>query len=121
MNEPRRERMELVIPDKKLKRMLEDDSERRKRFGADMAKKVKVRMDSLAAADCLADFWPPGSLPERCHELKADLKGKFSMDVKQPYRLLFTVAVRSQDYDDERQRWAAIKSVEIVGIEDTHG
>jgi len=27
--------------------------------------------------------------PERCHELSGADKGTFSMDVKQPYRLLF--------------------------------
>ena len=37
----------------------------------------------------LVDFWPPNSGPERCHELKGDLAGVFSIDLKQPYRLLF--------------------------------
>ena len=113
--------MELVIPDKKLKKALENDAERRKRFGSEMAKKLKIRMDSLAAAESLADFWPPASGPERCHELKGDLKGTFSIDVKQPYRLLFTAEPKSEAFDDERDRWAAIKSIEIVGVEDTHG
>jgi plasmid maintenance system killer protein len=113
--------MELVIPNKKLKKALENDAERRKRFGSDMAKKLKIRMDSLAAAESLADFWPPASGPERCHEMKGDLKGQFSVDVKQPYRLLFKVQAMREVFDDERERWAAIKSIEIVSIEDTHG
>lgn len=113
--------MDLVIPDKKLKKALENDAERRKRFGSEMAKKLKIRLDSLAAAESLADFWPPASGPERCHELKGDKKGKFSVDVKQPYRLLFTAEPDREAFDDERERWAAIKSIEIVGVEDTHG
>lgn len=113
--------MELVIPDKKLKKALENDAERRKRFGPEMATKIKIRINNLAAAECLADFWPPKSGPERCHELQGGMKGKFSVDVKQPYRLLFTVQEEREAFEEERERWAAIKRIEIVGVEDTHG
>ena len=115
--------MELQIPDKKLKRTLGDDKERKKRFGADMAKKIQLRMNALKAAESLVDFWPPSSGPERCHELKADLDGTFSMDLKHPYRLLFkpTDPEHSSAAQEEKARWAAIKSITITGIEDTHG
>jgi|SRR5579885_3168397 proteic killer suppression protein len=115
--------MEVQIPDTKLKRALEDDKERKRRFGANMAKKIQLRMDALKAAESLGDFWPPLSGPERCHELKADLAGTFSMDLVHPYRLLF----KPMDPEHhsvtghEKARWAAIKSIIIAGIEDTHG
>lgn len=81
--------MEIEIPDRKLKKALEDEKECRTRFGAEMAKKIRLRLAALEAAESLADFWPPSSGPERCHELKGNLAGTFSMDLKQPYRLLF--------------------------------
>lgn len=88
-----------------------------------MAKKLTLRLDALRAAGSLADFWPPNSGPERCHELKGDLAGVFSINLKQPYRLLFTPieARRPVDRSDEQQRWKAITEIDIVAIEDTHG
>jgi plasmid maintenance system killer protein len=121
--------MLVVVANKKLKRALEDDTERQKRFGREMAKKIRLRVSALSAADTLGDFWPPFSPPERCHELKADLDGYFSMDLTHPYRLLFkqldseenTSAQLKLELLDQKQRWQSIESILITGIEDTHG
>jgi plasmid maintenance system killer protein len=113
--------MHVTIPDKKLRRTIENDVERVKRFGAEMAKKIRLRMGALVAAESLLDFWPPYSGPERCHELKGDLAGLFSMDLKHPYRLLFKSLDDPEEYTDQKQRWQSIKSVELTSIEDTHG
>lgn len=56
-----------------------------------------------------------------CHELKGNLVGIFSMDVKQPYRLLFEPIDPPDGAVDEKQKWRAIRSIKITGIEDTHG
>jgi plasmid maintenance system killer protein len=114
--------MEIQIPDKKLRKTLEDDKERRRHFGAEMAKKILIRMNALAAAKSLADFWPPSSGPERCHELKGDLAGVFSTDLKHPYRLLFEPADPAQEStaQNEKDRWNAIQTIRIVKIGDTH-
>lgn len=115
--------MEISANDNKLRAALEDEAICKRRYGSDMTKKVKMRLNALRAAESLADFWPPMSGPERCHELKGDRSGTFSMNLHQPYRLLF-VPISEEfrtDRSDERQRWASIKSIEIVEIEDTHG
>lgn len=107
---------------KKLKRDIEDDARRQKRFGTEMANKIKLRMTALSAAESLEEFWPPYSGPERCHELKGDLAGFFSMDLKHPYRLLFIPgSLTETEFENEKQRWQSIKSIEITSIEDTHG
>jgi proteic killer suppression protein len=88
-----------------------------------MAKKIMNRVASLRAAASLAVFWPPKSGPERCHELLGDLAGTFSVDVKQPYRLLF-VPIEEEappDCSDDQKRWTSITAIEIQTIEDTHG
>jgi plasmid maintenance system killer protein len=115
--------MEILIKDKKLKAGLEDPATCQRLYGKDMAKKIRLRMDALSAAVSLVDLWPPMSGPERCHELKGDMAGIFSVDVKQPYRLLFrpNPVVSVGPEVDEKQHWASIKSIEILSIKDTHG
>jgi len=112
--------MIIYFSDRKLKRSIENDAERKKRFGIEMAKKINLRMEALMAAKSLADFLPPFSGPERCHELNGILKGVFSVDLKHPYRLLFqpTEDQRRETYN--LQDWRKIDEVTIVGIKDTH-
>lgn len=122
------------IIDTKLARSLMDPKERQKRYGVAMAKKIALRIAAIQAADSLEDFWPPYDLPERCHELQGGRAGTFSMDLQQPYRLLFASADPPQTpqggspaqhpsthVDPTRQRWKAIKTIEITAVEDTHG
>jgi plasmid maintenance system killer protein len=101
-----------------------------------MAKKIAMRIGAFENADSLADFWPPKSLPERCHELQGDHAGIFSVDLKQPFRMLFKrveeeggaitegselPGPQQQGASAEQDRWRAIETIDIVSIEDTHG
>lgn len=128
--------MEVIISNRKLKKQLEDDGECQRHFGVAMAKKIKLRLAALRAAESLADFWPPKSGPERSHELTGQLAGMFSIDVKQPYRLLFIEVEPGKESElnegrqagqeisaekNEKQRWLGIRAIDIKGIEDTHG
>ena len=115
--------MEIYANHKDIRKAVEDDAFARRRYGADMAKKLQLRVAALKAAVSLADFWPPKSGPERCHELKGDLAGTFSIDVQQPYRLLFKPieGEASRDRADEQERWKSITSIDVTAIEDTHG
>jgi plasmid maintenance system killer protein len=107
----------------KLKGVLGSEAACLRQYGRDMTKKIMMRVNELRAAESLGDFWPPMSGPERCHELKGELAGMFSIDLKQPYRLLFVPVEENppKDRSDERMRWASITKIEIVAIEDTHG
>ena len=115
--------MEIYVHDNRLRRAIQDAASCRRRYGADMAKKLTLRLTALRAAESLADFWPPKSGPERCHELKGDRSGTFSVDLKHPYRLLFepSAATPPTDSSDAQQRWQSITSIDILAIEDTHG
>lgn len=115
--------MDILISNNRLRRTLENDAAMQKHYGTDMARKIKLRMSSLAAAENLADLWPPNSGPERCHELTGAMKGVFSIDLKQPYRLLFKpiVEVNKVGGNDSFQYWREVTIVDIIGIEDTHG
>lgn len=114
--------MDIFVADNNLRSALEDEALCKRQYGADMAKKIKLRFAALKAADSLADLWPPKSGPERCHELKGDLQGIFSIDLKQPYRLLFKPHSETAmaDRSDEQQRWKSITAINILDIKDTH-
>ena len=70
--------MELFISDKKLQYAVEEDG-LRGRYGADMAKKIAMRLAAFGPAESLGDFWPPKSGPERCQELIGELAGNFPL------------------------------------------
>jgi len=114
--------MEILVKDK-LKATLESEAVCQKQYGRDMMRKIMLRLNELRAAVSLADLWPPMSGPERCHELKGELAGTFSIDLKQPYRLLFVPIEENapKNRSDEQKRWASIMKIEIIAIEDTHG
>jgi len=116
--------MRVLIPNNRLRQSLEDDRVRKKQYGADMAKKIHLRLESLAGAEKLSDFWPPYDPPERLHELRGAMAGVFSVDLKHPYRLLFR-AVGQPDGAEQRDlsalgTWQTIDTIEVIGIEDTH-
>ena len=115
--------MEIFAKDNRLKATLENEAVCKQRLGVAMSRKLAVRLAALRAAESLAAFWPPNSGPERCHELKGDLAGTFSIDLKQPYRLLFTPIedTPARDRSNEQARWGSITAIEVIGIEDTHG
>jgi len=115
--------MELHISDENLRRAVADQGRMKRQYGKDMADKLTLRLAVLRNAESLADFWPPLSGPERCHELKGGLAGFFSVDLKQPYRLLFKAldASSTVDRSDEQKRWKGIKAIDVTAIEDTHG
>jgi plasmid maintenance system killer protein len=115
--------MEVSAGDNKLRTAIEDQAACKRQYGMDMSKKIALRIAALQAAESLADFWPPKSGPERCHELKGEREGTFSVDLKHPYRLLFksTTPENASSFSDDRQRWRSITAIEILEIEDTHG
>ena len=113
--------MDISISEKRLRKVAHDEAACRGQYGVNMAKKLARRLASLKAAVSLADFWPPKSGPERCHELKGDRKGTFSVDLNQPYRLLFESTSKPTEDETEQQRWKSITSIDISAIEDTHG
>ena len=58
----------------------------------------------------------------RCHELKGNLKGKLSIDLYHPYRLIFEPADDPiPQKEDGGLDWTRVTSVKIIGVKDTHG
>lgn len=84
-----------------------------------MARKLQQRLMELGAAPCLDDI--SKLPPPRCHQLKGNRTGQFSVDLDHPYRLIFIPANNPvPEKKDGSLDLARIDSIEIIAIEDTH-
>ena len=112
--------MDIIFRSKKLEKQLTDHKKLVRKHGPKRAKKVELRLTQLRAANTLADLT---LLPQmRCHELKGELEGLISVDLDQPYRLLFSPAHNPEPIKpDGGLDWSQVTSILIEEIEDTHG
>ena len=102
-----------------LQKICSKKSEAVKKLGAKMAQKLQQRMMELSAAPCLDDI--SKLPPARCHPLKANRKGQFSVDLDHPYRLVFVPLRNPESHKkDGSLDLAKIDSIEIIEIVDTH-
>ena len=84
-----------------------------------MALKLQQRMMELSAAQCLDDV--SKLPPARCHQLKGNRSGQFSVDLDHPYRLIF-IPIRNPESEENGSSLdlAEIVEIEIIDIIDTH-
>ncbi|WP_293689764.1 type II toxin-antitoxin system RelE/ParE family toxin, partial [Thiolapillus sp.] len=80
--------MDISFSSRRLEKQLNQERAMVKAFGSQRAKRLKIVLTTLRAAPSLAMFAPPYSPPHRCHELTGNRKGKLSLDLDGPYRLL---------------------------------
>ena len=112
--------MEIIFSSNKLEKECNQEKLLIRRYGSEQAKLIRRRLDDIHAADSLEVL---GKLPQaRCHELKGDRAGQISVDIKQPYRLLFEPAHQPiPRKPDGGLDWAKVTAVRILEVEDTHG
>lgn len=79
--------MDITFASRKLEKVFNDEQSLVREFGKEMAEAIKRRMPVLQGADSLADV--PHTKPERRHELTANRKDEFAVDLKHPHRLVF--------------------------------
>lgn len=89
-------------------------------FGPDTARRLEARLAELEAATFLEDL---RSLPQaRAHELTGDRDEQISLDLDHPRRLIINVANDPVPRkSDGGLDWAAITSVVVEEVTDTHG
>jgi proteic killer suppression protein len=113
--------LDINFKNRKMEKLFNEGKMLEKEHGTKRARKIRVRLAALRAAESLMDFWPPKSPPERCHELRGHGINKFSMDLDHPYRLIFI-----SDNDpvplkkDGGLDWSRITAIKILGVENTH-
>lgn len=111
--------MRVTFTSAKLAKDCSSDRERQRRFGAERARKIKLRLDQMQAAASIAELMTlPGA---RCHQLGADRDEQFSVDLDGPYRLIFEVDMNPVPRrQDEGIDLDAVDTVVVIEITDTH-
>lgn len=110
--------MNVTFRGTKLHKICNSEKELLKAYGKTCARKFRARLDDLRAASTLEAF---RNLPGRCHELIGDRKGRLSLDLEHPLRLIFEPTGDGvQRKDDGGLDWNSVKAVQILGVEDTH-
>ncbi len=110
--------MDIFFETDGLRRDCNQSKRARKRWGAQMAKKIGRRLDDLAAAPNLEAM---RNLPGRCHELKGDRAGQLTVDLVHPQRLVFEPADEPvPTKPDGGLDWKQVTAIRILSVEDTH-
>lgn len=114
--------MNISFQNTKVSKEFNEGKQLEKIHGAPRAKRIRIRMKELRAAENLKDFWPPKSPPSRCHELtEGQRHGQLSVDLDHPYRLIFVPDHSPIPVlDDGGLNWQMVTAIKIIGIEDTH-
>jgi plasmid maintenance system killer protein len=100
---------------RKLEKTCASDSAGQRRWGAQNWRILQRRLATLDAAECLRDL---ENVPGGFHELKADRRGQFSLDLWGPMRLVFVPdhdpVPRVEDGGIDRSQVTRIQIIEVV-------
>ena len=111
--------MDISFGSRKMQKNCSSEQAMRAEWGTNVAKKLRLRLAEMEAAETLEDL---RRLPQaRCHEYTGSGKGRFSVDLADPYRLIF-----EPDHDplplkeDGGLHWTQVTRVRVLGVHDPH-
>lgn len=92
-----------------------------KKWGADMAKRIEMRLQQAKAVNDLSVLIPYKA-PGRWHWLRENREGQFSADLVHPQRLLFEPYGGHHQYQSENGaiQDVMIRKIVLIEIDDTH-
>jgi proteic killer suppression protein len=108
--------MQVAYATKEIRRLCEEEKHQLKQLGKKRSSRLKNRLNELRAKENVSELQLG-----RPHELTGDRAGQYSVDLDGPMRLLFEPtelpppALPAGGID-----WQHLKSICILGIEDTH-
>ena len=111
--------MQIRFQTRKTEKIFNSARKLQKEYGADRAKKIKLRMAVLRSAVNLAEV--PEQKPERRHRLKGDRKDQFAVDLVHPYRLIFKPMDPVLMLGGGEIDLSKITEIVILRVEDYHG
>ena len=111
--------MTIYFVDRKLCKICASSKDAEKQFGTQNGRKVIQRLSEMRAAETLSDMFKVPAA--RCHELKGDRKGRFAVDLKHPYRLVFKPENPVPHKPDGGIDTGKLTEVVVIAIEDYHG
>lgn len=111
--------MEISFNTRKLQKLLSAKKEMTKKWGAKKAQKLAQRLMELRAAQTLSDI--PTEPPARCHLLKGDRDGQLSVDLEQPFRLIFVPDhAPVPTLQDGGLDWTKVSKIIVIEVIDPH-
>lgn len=111
--------MKISYNSSKLEKILNSEREIIKNYGAEQAKKIRIRMSVLMSANNLGEI--SRNPPDRCHPLDGQRRGQFAVDIKHPYRIVFEPTVNPPPLlPDGGVDLAKITEITILEVEDYH-
>jgi proteic killer suppression protein len=112
--------LKITFRQTKLEKICNNHKQLIRKYGERRAKLIIRRLAQFRGAANLAEISTLAG--PRCHELTGNHKGKLSVDLDHPYRLLFVPANDPiPRKDDGGLDWTGITAIEIIEVEDTHG
>lgn len=112
--------MEVLFKSAKLQNICNSEKALQREYGTENAARIARRLVEMQAVSTLADLF---TLPQaRCHPLTGDRAGKFAVDCKHPYRLVFAPADEPiPTKPDGGIDVARVTKVRVLEIVDYHG
>ena len=111
--------MEIYFRNKKLEKLCNNTKVMKNELGDRMSKKLQQRLVELKAASNLEEI--SHMPPSRLHKLNGNRNGQFSVDLLQPYRLLFIVANDPLlNTDINKIDKSKVTEIEIIELVDLH-
>jgi toxin HigB-1 len=108
--------MEIIFADDKLQDLCEQEKIAQKKLGQPCARKLRVRLVNLLAAEVVTDL-----VAGRPHPLKGDRLGQFALDLEGGRRLVFEPANESIPMNEDGGiDWSQVTEVKIVFVGDYH-
>lgn len=111
--------MDIIFRTRKLARTFNSRSELQRRYGAQQARTIEMRLAVLRNAKTLSVV--ATTRPERCHRLKGKRAGQYAVDLVHPHRLVFRAAHESpQRPNDEQLDTRDVTAITILDVIDYH-
>ncbi|MFV8753182.1 type II toxin-antitoxin system RelE/ParE family toxin [Nannocystaceae bacterium ST9] len=107
--------MDILFKTDDLRLLCSSEHEAKRRLGAPSARKLRARLEDLAAAVRVTDL-----IAGRPHPLKGDRLGEFALDLHGGCRLVFEPAIEPIPTKDGVTDWSQVMSVRMTFIGDYH-
>lgn len=110
--------MEIYFQSNKDAKIYESDEKIQKIHGADVAKKIKVRLAELKAAEYLSNI--SHLPPSRLHQLNGDRKGQFAVTLNGPCRLIFRPTHPVPKNDEGGIDLSKVTAIDFIEVANYH-
>ncbi len=111
--------MLILFKDDRLRRDCSQSRWMIRAFGERCARALRRRLAQLMASECLEHM--RFAFHRRCHELRANHRGKISVDLDGGRRLLLEPANDPvPTHDDGSLDWSKVTAVRVMAVENTH-